>query len=112
LTLSGQACRWGTTSGEPREVRNASTIVCHSGLEQVGPEFLGFIRATSSQRIIARELRFAGVNIMIPTACAQGTMRLPMLSTVLRAGAPDLMLAVAPTLSLVSPTPVFAQLGP
>jgi 3-oxoacyl-[acyl-carrier-protein] synthase II len=60
---------------------------------------------------IAREFRFAGVNIMIPTACAAGNYAIAHAFDVLRAGRAGLMLAGgSDSFSRITYTG-FAQLG-
>ena len=62
-------------------------------LDQVGPEFVGLYPCHMIAAHVARELGFAGVNTMIPTACAAGNYAVAHALDVLRAGRADLMLA-------------------
>jgi len=100
----------GTTSGEPREVERFDD--CLSLRIGAGrPEFLGLYPSHVIAAHIARELRFAGVNIMIPTACAAGNYAIAHAFDVLRAGRADLMLAGgSDAFSRITYTG-FAQLG-
>jgi 3-oxoacyl-[acyl-carrier-protein] synthase II len=99
LDLERAGVSMGTTSGEPREV------------ERVGPEFLALYPSHVIAAHIARELRFAGVNIMIPTACAAGNYAIAHAFDVLRAGRAELMLAGgSDSFSRITYTG-FAQLG-
>jgi 3-oxoacyl-[acyl-carrier-protein] synthase II len=93
LDLKRAGVSMGTTSGEPREVERFDDLFVTRELEQVGPEFLGLYPSHVIAAHIARELRFAGVNIMIPTACAAGNYAIAHAFDVLRAGRADLMLA-------------------
>lgn len=101
----------GTTSGEPREVERFDDLFVSKKLEHVGPEFLALYPSHVIAAHIARELRFAGVNIMIPTACAAGNYAIAHAFDVLRAGRADLMLAGgSDSFSRITYTG-FAQLG-
>lgn len=83
----------GTTSGEPREVERFDDFYVGKDLEKIGPEFIGLYPSHVIAAHIARELQFAGVNMMIPTACAAGNYAIAHAFDVLRAGRADLMLA-------------------
>jgi len=101
----------GTTSGEPREVERFDDLFVGKKLERVGPEFLALYPSHVIAAHIARELRFAGVNIMIPTACAAGNYAIAHAFDVLRAGRASLMLAGgSDSFSRITYTG-FAQLG-
>lgn len=101
----------GTTSGEPREVERFDDLFVSKKLERVGPEFLALYPSHVIAAHIARELRFAGINIMIPTACAAGNYAIAHAFDVLRAGRADLMLAGgSDSFSRITYTG-FAQLG-
>jgi 3-oxoacyl-[acyl-carrier-protein] synthase II len=101
----------GTTSGEPREVEKFDDRMLAGELDQVGPEFLSLYPCHTIAAHVARELGFAGVNTMIPTACAAGNYALAHALDVLRAGRADLMLAGgADSFSRITYTG-FARLG-
>jgi 3-oxoacyl-[acyl-carrier-protein] synthase II len=83
----------GTTSGEPREVERLDDRILAGEVDQVGPEFLSRYPCHMIAAHVARELGFAGVNTMIPTACAAGNYALAHALDTLRAGRAELMLA-------------------
>ncbi|MEO6195782.1 MAG: beta-ketoacyl-[acyl-carrier-protein] synthase family protein [Thermoanaerobaculia bacterium] len=83
----------GTTSGEPREVEKLDDRIQAGEVDRVGPEFLSLYPCHMIAVHVARELGFAGVNTMIPTACAAGNYALAHALDTLRAGRADLMLA-------------------
>jgi len=111
LDLKRAGVSMGTTSGEPREVERFDDLFVNKKLERVGPEFLALYPSHVIAAHIARELQFAGVNIMIPTACAAGNYAIAHAFDVLRAGRADLMLAGgSDSFSRITYTG-FAQLG-
>jgi 3-oxoacyl-[acyl-carrier-protein] synthase II len=111
LDLERAGVSMGTTSGEPREVERFDDLFVSKKLDRVGPEFLALYPSHVIAAHIARELRFAGVNIMIPTACAAGNYAIAHAFDVLRAGRADLMLAGgSDSFSRITYTG-FAQLG-
>ena len=83
----------GTTSGEPREVERFDDSYLSKNLDQVGPEFLSSYPCHVIAAHVASELNFAGVNSMIPTACAAGNYAIAYALEVLRTERADLMLA-------------------
>jgi len=83
----------GTTSGEPREVERFDDSYVSKNLDQIGPEFLERYPCHVIAAHVASELNFAGVNTMIPTACAAGNYAIAHALDVMRAGRADLMLA-------------------
>lgn len=83
----------GTTSGEPREVERFDDSYVSKDLDRIGPEFLALYPCHVIAAHVASELNFAGVNMMIPTACAAGNYAIAHALDVLRAGRADLMLA-------------------
>jgi 3-oxoacyl-[acyl-carrier-protein] synthase II len=93
LDLKRAGVSMGTTSGEPREVERFDDLYVGRELERVGPEFVALYPSHVIAAHLARELQFAGVNIMIPTACAAGNYAIAHAFDVLRAGRADLMLA-------------------
>ncbi|HEY0409905.1 MAG TPA: beta-ketoacyl-[acyl-carrier-protein] synthase family protein [Candidatus Dormibacteraeota bacterium] len=101
----------GTTSGEPREVERFDDRYLAGELDQVGPEFIGLYPCHMIAAHVARELGFAGVNTMIPTACAAGNYAIAHAVDALRAGRADVMLAGgADAFSRITYTG-FARLG-
>ncbi|HLX10156.1 MAG TPA: beta-ketoacyl-[acyl-carrier-protein] synthase family protein [Thermoanaerobaculia bacterium] len=83
----------GTTSGEPREVERFDDRYLAGELDAVGGEFMTLYPCHMIAAHVARELGFAGVNTMIPAACAAGNYALAHAVDVLRAGRAELMLA-------------------
>jgi 3-oxoacyl-[acyl-carrier-protein] synthase II len=83
----------GTTSGEPLEVERFDDAYVAKELDRVGPEFIGRYPCHLISANVAEELGFAGVNMMIPTACAAGNYAVAHAFDTLRAGRADLMLA-------------------
>jgi 3-oxoacyl-[acyl-carrier-protein] synthase II len=111
LDLKRAGVSMGTTSGEPREVERFDNLFLSKKLDHVGPEFLELYPSHVIAAHIARELQFAGVNIMIPTACAAGNYAIAHAFDVLRAGRANLMLAGgSDSFSRITYTG-FAQLG-
>ncbi len=83
----------GTTSGEPREVERFDDSYVSRNLDRIGSEFLALYPCHVIAAHVASELNFAGVNTMIPTACAAGNYAIAHALDVLRAERADLMLA-------------------
>jgi len=83
----------GTTSGEPREVERFDDAYVSKNLDRIGPEFIQLYPCHVIAAHVASELNFAGVNTMIPTACAAGNYAIAHALDVMRAGRADLMLA-------------------
>jgi 3-oxoacyl-[acyl-carrier-protein] synthase II len=83
----------GTTSGEPREVERFNDRHLAGESDRIGPEFISLYPCHMIAAHVAREVGFAGVNLMIPTACAAGNYAIAHAVDVLRAGRADLMLA-------------------
>jgi 3-oxoacyl-[acyl-carrier-protein] synthase II len=111
LDLKRAGVSMGTTSGEPREVERFDDLFIGKKLDRVGPEFLALYPSHVIAAHVARELQFAGVNMMIPTACAAGNYAIAHAFDVLRAGRADLMLAGgSDSFSRITYTG-FAQLG-
>jgi 3-oxoacyl-[acyl-carrier-protein] synthase II len=111
IDLERAGVSMGTTSGEPREVERFDDLFISRKLDHVGREFLELYPSHVIAAHIARELKFTGVNIMIPTACAAGNYAIAHAFDVLRAGRADLMLAGgSDSFSRITYTG-FAQLG-
>lgn len=83
----------GTISGEPKEVERFNDYYLSQELDQIGPEFIESYPCHQIAAHIANELNFAGVNTMIPTACAAGNFAIAHAFEVLQSGRADLMLA-------------------
>jgi 3-oxoacyl-[acyl-carrier-protein] synthase II len=83
----------GTTSGEPLEVEKLDDRYLADELAQVGPEFLRLYPCHLIAAHVGQELGFAGINTMIPAACAAGNYALAQALDTLRSGRADLMLA-------------------
>jgi 3-oxoacyl-[acyl-carrier-protein] synthase II len=101
----------GTTSGEPREVERFDDQFLAGRLDEVGPELISRYPCHLIAAHVARELGFAGVNTMLPAACAAGNYAIAHAADVLAAGRADLMLAGgADAFSRITYTG-FARLG-
>ncbi len=101
----------GTTSGEPREVELFDDHVVADDLDHVGPEFITRYPCHVIAGHVASELDFAGVNVMIPAACAAGNYALAHAFDILRSGRADVMVAGgADSFSRITYTG-FARLG-
>lgn len=83
----------GTTSGEPKEVERFDDHVVSKALERSGPEFMALYPCHVIAAHVATELRFAGMNTTIPTACAAGNYAIAHAFDILRSGRADVMLA-------------------
>ncbi len=101
----------GTTSGEPCEIERFDDRVLAGELDQLGSELIERYPCHVIAGHVATELAFAGVNMMIPAACAAGNYAIAHASDVLRAGRADVMLAGgADAFSRITYTG-FARLG-
>src|ERR1700720_542918 len=83
----------GTTSGESREIERFDDRYLAGELDAVGGEFMARYPSHMIAAHVARELGLAGVNSMIPAACAAGNYAIAHAVDVLRAGRADMMLA-------------------
>lgn len=83
----------GTTSGEPQEVERFNDSYVAKRMENLNPEFISRYPCHLIPSYVASELGFAGVNVMIPTACAAGNYAIAHAFDALRAKRADLMLA-------------------
>ncbi len=83
----------GTTSGEPREVERFDDAYVAEDLDSVGPDFMNMYPCHVIPEHVAAEFGFAGVNIMIPAACAAGNYAIAYAFDTLRSGRADFMLA-------------------
>lgn len=86
----------GTTSGEPHEIERFDDHCVDGSLDQIGPEFIASYPCHVIPSNVASELGFAGINMMIPTACAAGNYVIAHAYDVLRSGRADIMLAGGP----------------
>ncbi len=95
LAAAAERCgvAMGTTSGEPREIEALDDDLVAERLGSAGPGFIARYPCHVIAANIAAELGFAGVNAMIPTACAAGNYAIAYAVDALRAGRADLMLA-------------------
>ena len=101
----------GTTSGEPQEVERFDDRVVAAELDLVGAEFMARYPCHVIPGVVAAELGFEGLNVMIPTACAAGNYAIAYAYDALVAGRADLMLAGgADSFSRITYTG-FARLG-
>src|SRR5712692_10387236 len=111
LNLARAGVSLGTTSGEPQEVERFDDHYVSQKLSSVGAEFVSRYPCHVIPQHVASELGFAGVNVMIPTACAAGNYAIAHAYDVLRAERADLMLAGgADSFSRITYTG-FARLG-
>ncbi|HEX4567799.1 MAG TPA: beta-ketoacyl-[acyl-carrier-protein] synthase family protein [Vicinamibacterales bacterium] len=83
----------GTTSGEPTLIERFDECEIDNRRQAIGPEFIGQYPSHMLAAHVASELRFAGSNFVIPTACAAGNYALAHACDHLRAGRADVMLA-------------------
>jgi 3-oxoacyl-[acyl-carrier-protein] synthase II len=82
-----------TTSGEPREVERYNDSMIAEQPERVGPEFMERYPCHVIPEMVAAEVGFGGINIMVPTACAAGNYAIAHAFDTLRQGRADVMLA-------------------
>jgi len=101
----------GTTSGEPLEVERFDDRLVADQLDRVGDEFIRLYPCHMIAAHVAAEVGFAGVNTMIPTACAAGNYAIAHASDALRWDRAEVMLAGgADSFSRITYTG-FARLG-
>ena len=101
----------GTTSGEPNEIERFDDHVVDEALERIRPEFISSYPCHVIPAHVASEVGFAGMNTMIPTACAAGNYAIAHAFDVMRSGRADVMLAGgADAFSRITYTG-FARLG-
>lgn len=101
----------GTTSGEPLEIEHLDDLMLADRLAELGGELAGRYPCHLIAAHVAAELRFAGPNQMIPTACAAGNYAIAHAVDTLRAGRADRMIAGgADSFSRITYTG-FAKLG-
>jgi 3-oxoacyl-[acyl-carrier-protein] synthase II len=101
----------GTTSGEPQEVERFDDRILAGELERVGAEFVGRYPCHVIPGVVAAELGFEGLNVMIPTACAAGNYAIAYACDALLADRAEVMLAGgADSFSRITYTG-FARLG-
>jgi 3-oxoacyl-[acyl-carrier-protein] synthase II len=111
LDLERAGVSMGTTSGEPNEVERFDDYVVEATLDRIGPEFIASYPCHVIPAHVASEVGFAGVNMMIPNACAAGNYAIAHAFDVLRSGRADVMLAGgADAFSRITYTG-FARLG-
>ena len=101
----------GTTSGEPKEVEYFNDRMVSAAQDQIRPAFISSYPCHVIPAHVASELGFAGINMMIPTACAAGNYAIAHAFDTLRSDRADVMLAGgADAFSRITYTG-FAQLG-
>ncbi len=83
----------GTTAGESREIERFDDRYLAGELDAVGGEFMGRYPSHMIAAHVARELGLAGINAMIPAACAAGNYALAHAVDALRTGRAAVMLA-------------------
>ncbi len=83
----------GTTSGEPREVEDFDDCWLAEEPGRVRADFVNRYRCGNIPEVVASEVGFRGLNIMIPTACAAGNYAIAYAFDALRSGRADVMLA-------------------
>ncbi|HEX2223047.1 MAG TPA: beta-ketoacyl synthase N-terminal-like domain-containing protein, partial [Thermoanaerobaculia bacterium] len=111
ISLRRAGVAMGTTSGEPREVERFDDLFLAGRLDEVGPELISRYPCHLIAAHVARELGFAGVNTMLPAACAAGNYAIAHAADVLAAGRADLMLAGGAAAFSRIPYTGFARLG-
>jgi len=101
----------GTTSGEPLEVERFDDLYVAGQLDRVDARFMTIYPCHTIAATVAAEVGFAGLNTMIPAACAAGNYAVAHAFDQLRAGRADVMLAGgADSFSRITYTG-FARLG-
>lgn len=83
----------GTTSGEPIEVERFDDRYLGHQLEDLDARFISLYPCHVVPGHVATEFGFAGINTMIPAACAAGNYAIAHAFDQLRAGRADVMLA-------------------
>lgn len=83
----------GTTSGEPTLIERFDDCEIENRRGDIGREFIEQYPSHMIAAHVASELRFAGSNFVIPTACAAGNYALAHACDHLRGGRADVMLA-------------------
>ena len=83
----------GTTAGESLEIERFDDRYLAGELDAVGGEFMALYPSHMIAAHVARELGLAGVNTMIPAACAAGNYALAHAVDALRSGRAEVMLA-------------------
>ena len=101
----------GTTSGEPIEVERFDDTLLGDGRDAIGSALATRYPCHRIPGQVAGELGFAGVNVMLPNACAAGNYAVAFARDALASGRADLMLAGgADSFSRITYTG-FARLG-
>ena len=83
----------GTTSGEPAMIERFDDKEVAGQRGAIGPDFIEQYPCHVIAAHVASELRFAGPNLVIPTACAAGNYAIASAVDHLRTGAAEVMLA-------------------
>jgi 3-oxoacyl-[acyl-carrier-protein] synthase II len=101
----------GTTSGEPLEVERFDDELLAGGHAAVGPQLATRYPCHRIPAVLAGELGCAGVNVMLPNACAAGNYAVAFARDALGRGRAEVMLAGgADAFSRITYTG-FARLG-
>ena len=101
----------GTTAGEPRIIESFDDCLVNAQPERTSSRFALTYPCHVIAGNLAKEFGFAGINVVIPAACAAGNHALAYAFDALRAGRADVMLAGgADAFSRITYTG-FAQLG-
>jgi 3-oxoacyl-[acyl-carrier-protein] synthase II len=101
----------GTTSGEPLEVERFDDALLAGDPARLGPELATRYPCHRIPGVVAAELGFGGVNVMLPNACAAGNYAVAFARDALAAGRAEVMLAGgADAFSRITYTG-FARLG-
>ena len=101
----------GTTSGEPLEVERFDDALLAGDRERLGPELATRYPCHRIPGVVAAELGFEGVNVMLPNACAAGNYAVAYARDALAGGRAEVMLAGgADAFSRITYTG-FARLG-
>src|SRR5262249_23865911 len=83
----------GTTSGEPRVIEQFDDHYLADDLQNVNSDFIWSYPCHVIAEHIACEFDLAGINLMIPAACAAGNYAISHAFDALRSGRADLMIA-------------------
>ncbi len=93
MNLERVGVSMGTTSGEAGEIERFDDRLMDGSLDRIGKEFINLYPCHVIPANVAKEFGFAGLNTMIPTACAAGGYAISHAFDVLRSGRTDIMFA-------------------
>jgi 3-oxoacyl-[acyl-carrier-protein] synthase II len=101
----------GTTSGEPQVIEAFNDLYRAGRLDETGAELVSTYSCHTLSGQVAAEFGFAGVNLVLPAACAAGNFAISFAAELLDSGRADVMLAGgADSFSRITFTG-FARLG-